>query len=256
MKTRWLSGLGILIRSNPVMEGIRGGVGKLNGFSGMRGKAGIPVRMPRNIRRIGLRVLRDGRAVLRRGRNAPRFAAELVRHPRTVGAICPSGAQLAASMAACIPDGEGLVIEIGAGTGAVTRAILARGVAPSRLLVLERSPEFCRILRGKFPELNVVQGDAALLSSYVSETDAVLAVVSSLPLMNFPSALRGAKLEQIQKVIGGRGCVIQFTYALLGESPYARTGFRRDILRFIPRNLPPARVERFWLPSACRHSAA
>ena len=221
MKTRWLSGLGILIRSNPVMEGIRGGVGKLNGFSGMRGKAGIPVRMPRNIRRIGLRVLRDGRAVLRRGRNAPRFAAELVRHPRTVGAICPSGAQLAASMAACIPDGEGLVIEIGAGTGAVTRAILARGVAPSRLLVLERSPEF-----------------------------------SSLPLMNFPSALRGAILEQIQKVIGGRGCVIQFTYALLGESPYARNGFRRDILRFIPRNLPPARVERFWLPSACRHSAA
>lgn len=154
-------------------------------------------------------------------------------------------------MAACIPDGEGLVIEIGAGTGAVTRAILARGVAPSRLLVLERSPEFCRILRGKFPELNVVQGDAALLSSYVSETDAVLAVVSSLPLMNFPSALRGAILEQIQKVIGGRGCVIQFTYALLGESPYARNGFRRDILRFIPRNLPPARVERFWLPSAC-----
>ena len=138
----------------------------------------------------------------------------------------------------------------------MTRAILARGVAPSRLLVLERSPEFCRILRGKFPELNVVQGDAALLSSYVSETDAVLAVVSSLPLMNFPSALRGAILEQIQKVIGGRGCVIQFTYALLGESPYARNGFRRDILRFIPRNLPPARVERFWLPSACRHSAA
>lgn len=73
-----------------------------------------------------------------------------------------------------------------------------------------------------------------------------LPVVSSLPLMNFPSALRGAILEQIQKVIGGRGCVIQFTYALLGESPYARNGFRRDILRFIPRNLPPARVERFW----------
>lgn len=194
--------------------------------------------MPRNIRRLSLRVLRNGRVVLRRGSNAPRFAVELVRHPRTVGAICPSGTQLAGAMAAAIPEGKGLVIEIGAGTGAVTRAILARGIEPERLLVLERSPEFCRMLRRKFPGLNIVEGDAAMLASYVPEGREVVAVVSSLPLMNFPSSLREAILEQVRRVIGTRGCVIQFTYALLGESPYSRNGFRRDLCRFIPRNLP------------------
>ena len=246
MKTRWLSGLGILVRLNPVMEGFRGRFEKWNEVPRGRKKSGIPVQLPGNIRRIGLRVLHNGRAVWHRGQNVPRFAAELVRHPRTVGAICPSGVQLASCMAACIPDGEGLVVEIGAGTGSVTRAILASGIAPSRLLVLERSAEFCRILRGKFPGLNIVQGDAAMLSSYMPASDQVLAVVSSLPLMNFPASLREAILAQVRSVIGSHGCVIQFTYALLGESPYTRHGFRRDMHRFIPRNLPPAKVERFW----------
>lgn len=246
MKTCWLSGLGILFRLNPVMESFRGCAGKWNEVFGRSGKTGIPAQLSGNIRRAGLHVLRNGCAALHKGKNAPRFAVELVRHPRTVGAICPSGAQLARSMAACIPDGEGLVVEIGAGTGSVTKAILARGIAPSRLLVLERSPEFCRILRRKFPGLNIVQGDAAMLSSYVPESEQVIAVVSSLPLMNFPASLREAILAQVRTVIGSHGCVIQFTYALLGESPYARGGFRRDMRRFIPRNLPPARVERFW----------
>ena len=179
--------------------------------------------------------------------NVPRFAMELVRHPRKVGAICPSGAQLAAAMAACIPDGKGLVIEIGAGTGSVTRAILSHGIAPSRLLVLEQSPEFCRILHGRFRGLNIVQGNAEQLASYVPKDIPVLAVVSSLPLMNFSSSLRGAILGQMRTVIGTCGCIIQFTYALLGTSPYTRDGFRRDMRRIIPRNLPPAKVERFWL---------
>lgn len=244
MNTHWLSDLGMLLRAYPFAVGFRRRDGKPGEHPdkhlGERKTLFAAPRMPRNIRRIGLRVLH-------KGRNVPRFAAELVRHPRTVGAICPSGAQLASTMAACIPEGEGLVIEIGAGTGAVTRAILAKGISPSRLLVLERSPDFCRILRGKFPHLNIVQGDAALLSSYVPELTPVSAVVSSLPLMNFPSALREAILAQIRGVIGTRGCVIQFTYALLGESPYTREGFRRDVHRFIPRNLPPAKVERFWL---------
>ena len=94
---------------------------------------------------------------------------------------------------------------------------------------------------------SVAKSSAEQLSSYVPEDTPVLAVVSSLPLMNFSSSLRDAILHQMREVIGTRGCIIQFTYALLGTSPYTRDGFRRDMRRFIPRNLPPAKVERFWL---------
>lgn len=183
---------------------------------------------------------------LRRGlANVRDFTFELVRNPRSVGAICPSGPRLAAGMAALIPDGKGLVVEIGAGTGAVTRAILDRGIAPARLVIIERSPVFCRILREKFPGLCVIQGDAAHLCRLLPQGATIDAVVSSLPLMSLPAAVRSAILEQIGRIISPHGCVIQFTYALWRPSPFHHEGCLRDQRTLIIRNMPPARLERF-----------
>ena len=88
---------------------------------------------------------------------AEAFMGQWARAPRSVGALCPSGVHLARRMAAMLPPGDGLVVELGAGTGAVTRALRAC-VAPERLLVLERLPAFCRVLRNRFPELTVIRG--------------------------------------------------------------------------------------------------
>ena len=173
------------------------------------------------------------------------FAVPLLLHPRKVGAICPSGRPLARRMAALIPDAPGLVVEIGAGTGAVTRAILDTGIDRNRLIVIEYSPFFCRILRDRFPGLNIIQGDAAQLTSYLPEGARVSAVVSSLPLMSLPRPACAAIIAQIISAVRDNGCVIQFTYALWGVSPFLHAGCRRDIRALILRNLPPARVERF-----------
>lgn len=173
------------------------------------------------------------------------FTAELVRHPRAVGALCPSGQQLAGRMASLIPEGDGIIVEIGAGTGAVTKAILDRGIAPERLLVIERSPAFCQILRKKFPGLRIIQGDASRLCDYLPRQKPVDAVVSSLPLMSLPAGIRSAILRQIRHAIGEHGCVIQFTYALWSTSPFHRAGCSRDSHDVVIRNMPPARLERF-----------
>ncbi len=187
-----------------------------------------------------------GGRTLRRGLASARdFTVELVRNPRSVGAICPSSPHLAAGMASLIPDGRGLVVEIGAGTGAVTRAILNRGIPPTRLVIIERSPVFCRILREKFPGLRVIQGDAAHLCRLLPAGTMVDAVVSSLPLMSLPAATRSAILEQISRIISPHGCVIQFTYALWRPSPFHHEGCLRDQRALIIRNMPPARLERF-----------
>ena len=66
--------------------------------------------------------------------------------------VCPSGMPLARSMAAFAPrKGDGLVVELGAGTGTVTRQLLDAGIAPRRLVVVEQSPVMVSLLRERFP---------------------------------------------------------------------------------------------------------
>lgn len=185
------------------------------------------------------------------------FTVEMLRNPRSIGAVCPSGPQLAGGMASLVPvDGDGLIVEIGAGTGAVTQAILQRGVRPERMLVIERSPVFCRVLREKFPQLRIVQGDAALLASYVPSGRVINAVVSSLPLMSLPRGIRADILHQIKHLLLPGGCVVQFTYMLWGPSPFRRQGYTCDKRRIVLRNVPPARLERFWAPGTPPASSA
>jgi len=72
--------------------------------------------------------------------------------------------------------------------------------------------------------------------------------VSSVPLMSLPSTVRSAILRQIQSLLRPGGCVIQYTYVLWGSSPFRRVGYACDRRRFVLRNLPPARLERFRAP--------
>ena len=71
------------------------------------------------------------------------FARQMLNEPAAVGAIWPSSRWLARSVASRVPrHGDGLVVELGGGTGAVTNALLQRGIAPGRLMVIERSSAF------------------------------------------------------------------------------------------------------------------
>ena len=55
---------------------------------------------------------------------------------------------------------SGPVIELGPGTGPVTEALVEHGVDPARLILVEFNPDFCRLLRTRYPAATVVQGDA------------------------------------------------------------------------------------------------
>ena len=90
------------------------------------------------------------------------FLRELVAQPGTVGAICASSPRLAARMAALVDAQQpGLVVELGGGTGVITAALLAHGIAPARLVVVEQSAALADHLRRRFPDVCVLQGDAA-----------------------------------------------------------------------------------------------
>lgn len=99
------------------------------------------------------------------------FVKAWVRSPRRVGMVCPSGTLLARSMAAYAPrKGDGLVVELGAGTGTVTRQLLDVGIAPQRLLIIDQSPAMAALLRNRFPHLNVLEADAERLGDFCLRT--------------------------------------------------------------------------------------
>lgn len=173
------------------------------------------------------------------------FAKECLRAPRSVGAICPSGPALAAAMAARVGAGEGLVIELGAGTGVVTAALLLRGISPDRLIVLERSDAMVALLRQRFPQLAIVHGDAARLSEYLPEGRSVDCIVSSLPFLSIPEDIRASIIGQIRTLLSGGGSLLQYTYMWAKESCLTRAGMTCVSTTTVWKNMPPARVMEF-----------
>lgn len=165
--------------------------------------------------------------------------------PLSTGAVMPSSKALARTMAQYVdPQASGPVIELGPGTGPVTEALVQRGVDPARLVLVEFNPDFCRLLRTRYPTATVVQGDAyrlrRLLDTYVREPAA--AVVSGLPLVTKPLRTRLRLIADAMGLLAPGAPFVQFTYAMVPPIPKALTGITAEASELIWLNLPPARV--------------
>lgn len=186
--------------------------------------------------------------VRRRGLgDTSRFLMSLMSTPHLTGAVAPSGRGLARAMAAAAgPPSEGLVVELGPGTGPVTRALLDRGLDPRRLVMVEYNPDFCRMLEDRHAEARVIRGDAydlpRTLAGYAGQR--VSAFVSSLPLLTRPERERETLIRDAFALMGAEGVFVQFTYGLLSPIPRDVCEGRYSAHRSRPiwANLPPARV--------------
>ena len=170
------------------------------------------------------------------------FVREWARSPRLAGAVCPSGTALAKAMADRVPAGTGLVVDLGAGTGAVTAALLKKGIAAHRIVVVEQSAVMVKYLCKRFPGLTILRGDAAELSRLLPGRP-VDCVISSLPLVSLPETKREAIVHELKRVLQGRP-LVQFTY-FWGGTYLSKKGFNRVSSRLVLKNLPPARVMEF-----------
>ena len=176
-----------------------------------------------------------------------RFLKTLFESPRLTGAVSPSGRFLARAMARAVGAvGDGLVVELGPGTGPVTRALIEQGVPPEQLILVEYESAFCRLLGQRFPGVSVRQGDAyALRRTLADLTDRpIRAIVSSLPLLNQPPMRRTALIEDAFALMAPGGVFVQFTYGMASPIPRpASIGrFSAHATSPIWLNLPPARV--------------
>ena len=175
------------------------------------------------------------------------FLKSLIATPSLTGAVAPSGRALARAMAAAVdPGAPGLVVELGPGTGPVTRALIARGFDRRRLVLVEFDPSFCRMLESRFGPVRVIQGDAYDLPRTLGEFASadVAAVVSSLPLLNQPLHRREKLIADAFALMGPKGVFVQFTYGLYSPIPREICAGRYSARCGPPiwLNLPPARV--------------
>lgn len=179
-----------------------------------------------------------------------RFLKNWASKPLTTGAVSPSGKALAQRMARPVDlNSDVPVVELGPGTGAVTKALLEHGVHPKRLFAVEFNPDFCKLLRKRFPDCNILQGDAYNIKNTLADygVNEASSFVSSLPLFTRPLADRISLINAAIALMPKGGEFIQFSYALVPPVKVEEIPVpcELNVSPWIMLNLPPARVWRY-----------
>jgi phosphatidylethanolamine/phosphatidyl-N-methylethanolamine N-methyltransferase len=164
-----------------------------------------------------------------------------------VGCLVPTSAVTARRMASIIETASGLpVLEVGAGTGVITKAILERGVKPSNLVSIEYAPHFVEVLRERFPDVDVREGDVFKLDEVLGERRRHVfdCVVSAIPMLSFkPHQRVGLMKDLLGRIPRGRP-VMQITHGPKAPVPASPEDYTIQHFDFVVRNLPPAQL---WL---------
>jgi phospholipid N-methyltransferase len=186
------------------------------------------------------------------------FYREWLRKPMSVAAVSPSGRRLAEAVAAAVGAAR-TVVELGGGTGALTDALVTRGIPD--LVVVESVPAFCELLRRRFPGVQVIEGDAALAPALLAGSrvppGTADVVVSGLGMLTRPREEQQRLLEAMLALLKPEGYIVQFTYSLFfpaARGLLAEMGLEshRESMTWI--NLPPASV--FVVRRAAREAVA
>ena len=174
------------------------------------------------------------------------FFRQLISRPLQVSAIAPSSRFLAKAMAKDLGPQTGRVVEFGPGTGRQTEGALNAGVLPENLTLFEMNPDFVNHLRNRFPGVTVHLAGAQTAPDLVAK--GVGAVISGVPLLSMPMALRKSIMAAAFEILAPDGIYVQFTYGprpALEEAELKDLGLTWKQTAYVPLNLPPARVHTF-----------
>lgn len=174
-----------------------------------------------------------------------RFFRGWMDRPKAVGAILPTSAVTARRMASVIEPGSGLpVLELGPGTGVITRAILERGVVPEKLYSIEYSRDFVRHLRAEFRDVNILRGDAFNVDSALGDKAELTfdCVISAVPLLSFSSERRVQFVDDMLGRIPQGRPMVQITYGPMSPVPAGHGDYVVEHFDFVFRNIPPAQL--------------
>jgi phosphatidylethanolamine/phosphatidyl-N-methylethanolamine N-methyltransferase len=165
-----------------------------------------------------------------------------------MGAVIPSSQALGRAIAQAVVWRPGqVVVELGAGTGAISQALLDSGMPPEALMMVELDRPLFEYLRERFPGVRVVNGDATRLTDILRQqgVEEVGTVISGIPMVNMTIDFQRAIVEQSFAVLDQQGALLQYSYSPISPIPAKKLGIEAKLVRFVLRNLPPATVWRY-----------
>lgn len=173
------------------------------------------------------------------------FLRRWMANPLKVGAVLPSSPALARLVARQVrfkPDEA--VVELGAGTGSVTKALLRAGIPADRMFVIEIDPALCTFLRRQFPQAQVIQGDATRLTDLIpwKWVGKVSYVISGIPMVPIPLEIQRKMIKAWFDIMTPNGLLLQYTYSLVSPIPEKKLGVKGRRRGLAVLNLPPAWV--------------
>ena len=189
------------------------------------------------------------------------FVKEFACSPFNVGSICPSSRILAGQLVSLAQDdagapSTGLILDLGAGPGPVTGELLRAGVAPERIVAVERSPSFVRTFQHRYRNVPILAGDAADLRQMLAEKfpdSPIRAIISSLPFRAIPRKIAVRILWELHETLVERGGVlVQYSYVWWQKHTLRDEGFSPRVSRLVFKNVPPARVESYVVEPQCQ----
>jgi phosphatidylethanolamine/phosphatidyl-N-methylethanolamine N-methyltransferase len=172
------------------------------------------------------------------------FIKNFWKDKKMVGSMTPSSRFLAKKMLAPIDFITAkVIIELGPGTGVFTRKIIENMHHDALFLVFELNDSFISLLQKKIndPRVHLIHDSAEKMKEYLLKfgVEKADAIISSLPLANFPEKLKNSLLQESHTVLNDNGRFIQFQYSLNAKKSIKKA-FQRVSISFTPANFPPA----------------
>ncbi|MDJ0387174.1 methyltransferase domain-containing protein [Roseomonas sp. E05] len=179
--------------------------------------------------------------------NATLFLRRWLANPLQMGSVVPSSPVLCRRVAELVRrEPEEYVLELGAGTGVLSRALLRHGVPPERLIVVEIVPSMAAWLRETLPGVRVVCGDAFDLARSLppEARQRIGTVICGIPLVLLPIERQRHFLQSVQSVAEGRGFLL-YSYCVTSPLPWRKLQLQAQREAWTPWNIPPASVWRY-----------
>lgn len=179
--------------------------------------------------------------------NPRMFLKRWFANPLQMGSIVPSSAALCNCLVRQTRmTGDELILELGAGTGVISQALLMNGIPRERLIVVEIVPDMAQHLRRELPGVAVVEGDARDLKNLIPTRwhGRIGTVICGIPLVLLPKPEQRRFIDAIEEVAPGRG-FLHYSYCITSPLSWKHHRLTAKREEWTPLNFPPASVWRY-----------